>query len=303
MSQKVFINILNWNKPIDTIECLESCKKIRYDNYEVVLIDNHSSDNSVKLFEERFPEITLLKNSRNLGYAGGNNVGIRYALERGTEYVLILNNDIVVEPNILDELVSAMNRSLRAGMAAPKVLYYHDRTLINSLGTSVDWLRLRPRLGECQQRDNGRFSEIVERDVLVGCALFVRRETIERIGLIDEKFFIFHEDADWCYRNLKSGFRNIVVPQAVVYHKGSGTMREFSELTHYYSIRNFLYMAHKNASLRDLTIVYVGLACLILRHGFYALFSDRKERKISRAFFLGIYDFFKNQMGKCRRAF
>ena len=267
------------------------------------MIDNHSADNSIELFEKRFPNLSVIKNSDNFGYAGGNNVGIKEALERGAEYVLILNNDTTVEPGFLIKLIKAMEQNPRAGMAAPKVLYYDDREVINSLGTAIDWLRLRPFLGYCNQKNNGQFPGIMKKDILVGCALLVSKKTIKQIGAIDENFFIFHEEADWCFRSLKSGFENIVVPDAVIYHKASKTMRKFSELTHYYSSRNFLYMAHRNASFPNLVKVYVGLCYLILKHAGLALSGDPANRKMAKAFFLGIWDFFAGNMGKCLRTF
>ena len=105
MNPKVSVNILTWNQPVDTIECIESCQKIDYDNYEILVIDNHSVDNSVELFRKRFPNMRIIQNKDNFGYAGGNNVGIKFALEYGAEYVLILNNDTTVEPDFLKKMI------------------------------------------------------------------------------------------------------------------------------------------------------------------------------------------------------
>lgn len=301
MNPKVSVNILNWNRAQDTIECVESCQKIRYDRYEILIIDNHSTDNSVQIFRKHFPRVSIIQNNDNLGYAGGNNVGIRHALAEGADYVLILNNDTVVEPDVLEKLVHAMKNNQAAGIAAPKVLYYDDRKTINSLGTFTNWLRLRPYLGHCNQPDNSGFPEVMKKDILVGCALLVSKETIKRIGLLDENFFLLHEEADWCYRNLKSSFENIVVPGTVIYHKVSQTTKGFPESTHYYSNRNFLYMAHRNASAGNLVKVYIGLCYLILKHTVLSLSFHETNRKTAQAFFFGVYDFFSRKMGKCQR--
>ena len=298
---KVILIVLNWNKPLDTIECVDSCRRIDYDNFEIVIVDNHSADDSVRLFKERFPDLVVLCNEDNLGYAGGNNVGIRYALSRDADYILLLNNDVVVDRNVLKVLVQTAREFPEAGMLAPKVLFYDDRSAINSLGTRMDWLRLRPFVGEFNEKDEGQFERVQKKDILVGCALFITRRTIDRIGLIDERFFIFHEEADWCFRNLKSGSANLVAPQAVVYHKASKTMREFSALTHYYSIRNFLYLAYKNASPGHWLKTRAGLLFLMGKHLALALRMNEADRRMARAFFWGVWDYFGGHMGKCRR--
>lgn len=302
-SPKVFLLILTWNKPLDTIECIDSCLKLDYDNYEILVVDNHSEDDSVEQFKKRYSRIHLLLNSENLGYATGNNVGIRYALKQGADFVFILNNDTVVDPKAVKELIRAAKDHPEAGFLAPKVLYYDHPNLINSLGTEMDWLKMRPFLGQCNQEDRENYKAAIRKEILVGCALMVPKETIQRIGVIDDNFFIFHEEADWCFRNLKSGYENVVVPTARIYHKASKTMREFSALTHYYSTRNFLYMARRNTSLFNRAKMYLGLVYYTLKH-FKMLFSGNdKQRTLAKAFFGGLQDYYKGRMGKCTRNF
>ncbi len=300
---KVFLLILNWNKPLDTIECIDSCLKLDYDNYEILLVDNHSEDDSVAQLKNRYPKIHLVVNSENLGYAGGNDVGLQYALKQNADFILILNNDTVLDPQMLSLLVQAAKDHPKAGLLAPKVLYYDDPSLINSLGTSMDWFRMRPYLGECHRKDTGNYDPILHKDILVGCALLVPKKTIERIGIIDEKFFLFHEEADWCFRSLRAGFENLVVPKAVIYHKASKTMREFSSTTHYYSTRNFLYMARRNASFLNHIKMYFGLLYYVLKHIPMFFSKDMAKRKLAQAFFGGLQDYYSNRMGKCMKVF
>ena len=300
---KVILVVLNWNKPDDTVECLESCRQIDYDNFEVVIVDNHSADGSAAIFKKQFPDVYLIENPENIGYAGGNNVGIRWAMERKADYIFLLNNDIVLDRAVLRELVGFAESRPEAGMLAPKVMYYDDRAVVNSMGTSMDWLRLRPKLGECNRQDRGQYAKPVRKDILVGCSLLLRRGTVERIGVIDEKFFIFHEAADWCLRNLKSGSENWTVPSAVIYHKASKTMREVSALTLYYSTRNFLYMAHKNANPWRFFLTRIGLSYLWMKNLALSAFGNGEKKKMAGIFFLGVRDYFAGQMGKCQRAF
>ncbi|MBP9866138.1 MAG: glycosyltransferase family 2 protein [Candidatus Omnitrophica bacterium] len=301
---KAIIVILNWNLPVDTLECAESCRKQDYDNFEVMIVDNGSADDSVQQFRSRFTDVEVIANPENLGYAGGNNVGMRQALAKGADFILLLNNDITLEPDCLRILIETALAHPEAGMLAPKVLYYDDRTVINSLGTSMDWLRVRPYLGEYNQVDRGQFQSLLKKDILMGCGILIPRTTIDRIGLIDDKFFIFHEEADWCLRNLRSGSQNMVVPKAVIYHKESKTMRKFSALTHYYSTRNFLYFTKRNASFINWLKTRVGFTYLTLKNGLRMLVPTGSDnKKMERAYFLGIWDYMRGKMGKCQRSF
>lgn len=303
MNNQVWVVILNWNGSDDTVECVESCLKIDYKPYQIVIVDNHSTDNSVEIFRKRFPNVPLVVSEENLGYAGGNNIGIRYALEQEAGYVLLLNNDVIVEPSVLTKLVEGMRAFPKATMAAPKVRYYDARNIINSMGTSMDWFKLRPYLGECNQVDRGQYVNIVKKDILVGCALMIRCNVLPQLGLIDEKFFILHEEADWCFRNLRYGHENIVVPEAVVYHKGSHTIRHFSEVTHYYSVRNFLYMCRKNATWINRLKTRCGLFLLSIKNLIKLMTGSQHERKMARVFFDASYDYFRGAMGQCARSY
>lgn len=302
--ERVIVLILNWNKPDDTIECIESCQKIDYDNYEILLVDNLSDDDSIPRIKACFPRLNILIAPGNLGYAGGNNLGIRQALSMGADYILLLNNDTTVDKNVLSELIVAVKSLPEAGIIAPKVLYYDDPGVINSLGTDIDWFRLRPKVGDCNQKDNASLSVPIQRSVLLGCGLFLPAKTLRRVGLMEDKFFIFHEEADWCYRCLRAGLKNWVVPSAVIYHKASKTMREFSVLTHYYSSRNFLLFAKRNATWTQKIAVTCGLMLFSVKHLLMCVFPKTgKDKKMASAFFLGIYDYWTNRMGICQRSF
>jgi len=303
MAEKVVLVILNWNKPDDTIECLESCQRIDYPNFETLLVDNHSSDDSVARIRARFPKLTVLENADNLGYAGGNNAGIRAALTMGADLVFILNNDVTVHPKALTELVRVFKKEPDAGIVAPKVLYYDDHATINSLGTSMDWLKLRPKMGHYHEKDSASYPDVMPMQVLLGAALMLSRGMLAKVGLLDEKFFIFHEEADWCFRSLRAGYRNLTASQAVIYHKESKTMRDFSVLTHYYSTRNFLYFVRKNASASQWLETRVGLLYLSAKHAAKRLSPDARERRMASAYFCGIWDYMAGHMGKCQRGF
>ena len=183
---KVAIIILNWNGLKDTIECLESVKKIDYPNYEIIVVDNASVDGSPEKLKELFPDITLIRNKENLGYAGGNNVGIRYALKNNAEYIFVLNNDtVVVDKDILKILVKTANLYPDAGVFGPKICLYDEPNKIGFSPTYWDKRKCTFILKKYYDYD-----EVVEIDDIRGCAIFFKREVVEKIGLFDSKFFL-----------------------------------------------------------------------------------------------------------------
>lgn len=296
MPLKVSVVILNFNRPQDTLECVHSVLESDYPFFEILVVDNDSHDNSAAIFLEQLPDIALLKNSKNFGYAGGNNAGIRQALKQGADYVFVLNNDAVVNPDTIRLLVETGEERPEATLIAPKVNEYARRNVVNSFGTSMDWFRLRPFRGDYGQEDDGRFESIKEAEIIPGAAFLMKRRLFEETGLFDESFFLIHEDADLCLRNLKAGFKNVVVPQALVYHKISKTLSAYPEASEYYSVRNFLSLAKFHAAPLEKGKVAVGLALLSLKKLAQYPFMPAQRAKI-RAFFSGVGDYFKGRSG------
>lgn len=248
---KVCIVILNWNNKSDTVECLHSVKGIDYKNYEVVVVDNGSTDDSAQAIRQLFPEVTVVETGRNLGYAGGNNVGLRHALETGAKWVLVLDNDAVVDPMILTRFIHAGELVPDAGVLGAKIYFYSDRNRIWHAGaTGIDELGEFTPLGNgCL--DTGRdFNVLTQVDYVSGCAFFVRTEWLRKIGLFEEKFFLTHEDLDWCFRAKRLGLKCIFVPDAHVWHKVSASFGgEQSPVHRYFLMRSRLVWARKNLRL------------------------------------------------------
>lgn len=219
----VYIIILNWNRSGDTAECLESLKLLKYSNYKILLIDNGSTDDSVEYFKKHCPKTELIENAENLGFAAGSNLGIRKALSRGADYVFLLNNDTVVEPDVLDKLVSAAEADERIGMLGPKINHYPRRDVIWSAGGRV----ILPLAVTWHIGTRRRDSECYRKSIAVGyqpaCALLIKKEVIDKIGLLNTAYKAYFEDTDWCLRAKKAGYRVICLQRAKIYHKVSAS--------------------------------------------------------------------------------
>lgn len=304
---KVFIIVLNWNGKDDTIECIESLKKIDYSNYKIVIVDNGSSDGSDDIIPRRyFKEIPFIETKKNFGYSGGNNIGIKYALEHGADYVLLLNNDTIVEPDFLSKLVEAAEANKTIGIVGPMIYFYDRRDTLWFGGGKVNWARTKGehidyglRTTDYGKNENigssGSPSAVVGRqvDYITGCCLLIKRETIEKIGLLDEDYFLYYEDVGWCLRARKNGYNSVLVPSAKIYHKQSRSADEASYPYIYYHSRNGLILASRFRS---------KILALII--GFW-IFSKQivklvigYKKEWARPVIKGIKDFWRGRKGK-----
>ena len=240
--------VVNWNAREDTRECIESLIKSDYPGLDIILVDNASSDGSVQYLRSLFSGITILENSTNERFARGSNKGMRFALDRGTQYVFLLNNDAVVEDATIGRLVGALEASSSIGFVGPKILYFSKRDVIWSAGGEVNFWTGITRHRGIREKDNGRYNDSVEVGYLTGCALMAKRELVEKIGLLDPSYYIYGEDADWCLRASKAGFKIVYVPDARVWHKVSlSTGGEFSSTKLYQKTKSNLLLFSRHA--------------------------------------------------------
>jgi GT2 family glycosyltransferase len=216
-SQRVTVIILNWNGWRDTLECIASVKGSEYPVFRIVVVDNGSTDGSVSLIRQRHPDVVLLQNDTNLGFTGGNNAGIAQALEMGTDCVWLLNNDTILEKGTLMELVNGIAESPEIGLASPVIHFYDAPGEVQFRGSYIDWKGKRiVMLKAGEPIPQGRVSVS-----LWGTALLIRREVLENVGLLNEKYFAYHEDEEYCMRAARAGYRCILVPGARIFHKNS----------------------------------------------------------------------------------
>ncbi len=295
---KVFTVVLNWNGSGDSIECVESLKKVTCPNHNILIVDNGSTDDSEGILRNRFPEITLIQTGRNLGYAGGNNAGIMEALKRGADYIILLNNDTVVDPGFAGELVTAAQADKRNGILCSKVYFYDRPDVIWYAGASFyTWLGWGRHRG-FNQRDSGQFDTLEETNRPCGCSMMVARELCEKTGLLDDEYFCYSEDVDWGMRARKAGFRVMYVPASRVWHKVSQSTGGVSTAGYlYYSVRNNLRCLNINSPLPLVPRLF--REAMVILTSLLSLFTMNipKATGIKRIF-MGVRDYHKGRFGK-----
>lgn len=218
---KVSIIILNWNGLGDTIECLESLKGITYPNYDAIVVDNGSGGKDVEVLREKFGNyIHIIENDKNYGFAEGNNIGARYSMGNlSPDYILLLNNDTVVEPGFLTELVEAAERDPKIGIVGGKI-YLYGTNIFDSAGSLFTNIGSGRSIGHLEE-DKGQYDSQEEVPMITACCLLVRKEVVESIHLFDPSFFMYLEELDFTIRVRRSGYKVVYTPGSIIYHKFS----------------------------------------------------------------------------------
>lgn len=296
----VTIVVLNWNRRQDTLECLASLMSLAYPRCEVAVVDNASRDGSVAAVRQSFPQVTVLENPSNLGYAGGNNVGLRWALARGADQVLLLNNDTIVHPDFLGELVRASLGHPEAGILGPTIYFYDQPAVVWSAGGAIDWGRGQSSMIDLYERGPSGLGTARPVDFVTGCALLVKASVVARIGPLDERFFSYWEEVDFCVRARRAGFGILHVPQSRIWHKISPASQQQSPQICYYMARNRLLFlqscgADWRAWLWCLAEYARTLASLSLRP------KHRHQKPQRDALLMGIQDFLRGRLGEASR--
>jgi hypothetical protein len=255
----VSIIVLNWNGLEDTVECLESLKKLTYPNYEVIVVDNGSKGDDAEKLEEKFGDsIRLIRSDKNYGYTGGNNMAIRYLLDKSApDYFLILNNDTVVTPEFLNQMVKVAESDSSIGIVGPKVYYYQFPERIHSAGGKVNMQTGQAFHIGIKQVDSGQYDSQREVDYLSGCCLLIKKDVVEKVGLFDESYFCYWDETDYCFRAREAGYKVAYIPEAKIRHKAPVKLKAWdktprgdkgSGLPYYYMARNNFKFMRKHAT-------------------------------------------------------
>jgi GT2 family glycosyltransferase len=326
----VAIVILNWNGWADTIECLESVYQNNYTNYQVVLVDNNSTDDSIQkikdysegklIVESKFfnyvnynkpievfqysteeilsignsannKQLNIIKNEVNDGFAEGNNIGIRFALKNfNPDYILLLNNDTVVNKDFLTILVEEGEKNENAGLLGPKMYYYDDPTTIWCIGGKIDWKLARGLHVGINEIDNGQYDEKKSYDYINGSAVLIKREVLDDVGLLDKKFFLYFEETDLALRVAEIGYECLYIPGAKIWHKvsrsGGGIKKEIGI---YYITRNRWLFMKKWASKANF-LIFVPLQILFAIILPISMSVYYKNSNLFLAYYRGLWD-------------
>ena len=289
---KVAIIILNWNGLEDTMECLQSLKRINYPNYEVIIIDNGSEKNEAEILRQRFGDYAhVIQNEKNVGFAQGNNIGIRYVLKNSKpDYILLLNNDTIVDSEFLGALVGAGDRDPKTGILGPKLLSCTQPTRFQAAGGIINWWSgTTPQIG-AGETDKGQFNILREVDWVPGCALLIKREVIDAIGLMYPGYFLFFEESEWCAKSRKAGYRVVYVPEGKVWHKGGPKTEGHSTVRLYYMTRNRFLFVKRNATTFQFLRFLTRFLLIDLWSTGIILLVERGGLKSLKVFYKGAYD-------------
>lgn len=291
---KIFIIILNWKRKELTVECIRSVtKNLNSRNFNrIVVVDNYSKDGSVTYLKKLFPEVIYIQNKTNLGYAGGNNVGITYAMRKNADIIVLLNNDVTITSSFFKKLLAVINSNTKIGIVGPKTYYAKNKKIIADAGGILMKHRYFGINKGQHEKDKGQFDKTTDVDFVSGSAMVIKSTVIKKTGLLDESFFLYYEDVDFCLRAKKAGFKVFFVPHALVFHKFGATSRIGSALHHYYTTRNHFKFVEKHAPF----VVKLREILRTPKTMWEFMMSDDKiKRKYS---LLGIRDYYLRRFGK-----
>lgn len=243
----VSIIILNWNQTKVTCEFLESTRRLEYKNYEILVCDMGSDiDPTEFINSQNYPKTRVLRSKTNLGFTGGNNWGMR---EAKGDFIFIVNNDTEVTPNLLNVLIEPFYQDLSIGVTCPKIRFYHHPEIIQYAGFNpINVYTGRSTAVGNKEVDKGQYDVSGYTYGAHGCAMMVKREVIEKVGMFPEKFFIYYEEWDWSSRILKAGYKIYYQAKGLIYHKESITMGKQSAIKVYYHTRNRILYMRRNAN-------------------------------------------------------
>lgn len=244
---KVCIILVNYNSHKDTTECVKSLLEIDYSNYNVILVDNASTEED-PVFEDTFlrEKTILLKSDVNNGFSGGNNIAIKYAqAELEPDYFLLLNNDTIVDKHFLKEMVNCSKEYSDHAVIGGKIYYYHENNMLWYAGGSYNTDSGFAAHYGYKQIDDGSYSKNLYVSFITGCLMLIPREIIERVGLLNEEYFLYSEDTDYCCRVKNAGYDLVYCAKSIIYHKVSASTGENSPTQQYYMLRNDLYLISK----------------------------------------------------------
>jgi GT2 family glycosyltransferase len=294
----IVVVVLNTNRRDDTLACLRSLDGLDYPNRTVLVLDNASTDGSNEAIRAAFPAVQILPLTDNRGYAGNNNVGITAALAMGADWVLVLNEDTILDAACFTELMRAA-ADPAVGILGPMVYHHDEPSVIQSAGGRID-RHFRAWHAAQNEEDRGQFPAPRAVDWISGCAILVRRQVIEAVGPLDDRFFYYWEETEWCVRAARAGWRVVHVPAAKLWHKGVTRHYRPGPNVAYYNTRNHLLLMSKHgASAATWLRTWARLARTLVSYTVKLRWQDRRASR--DAIWWGATDFLRGRWGQMPR--
>ena len=288
---RIGIVIVNYNGKDYQNDCIRSIYDMDYKDLEIIVVDSDSKDNSIKLLRDEFPKVHILEQNENVGVAKGNNIGIEYSLELGTEYTLIMNNDVVLDSSMLSLLVQ---KSQGKFVTVPKIFYYEPNNLIWFAGGDFDFRKGTVYHWGMRGMENGQFDEDFFINYSPTCCMLVPNHVFKLTGLMDEKYFMYYDDCDFCLRLLDCGVKLLFVHDAIMWHKvSSSTGGEMSPLSVYYMTRNRFYFIKKFPAHMSLLAKIYSFASNIVQY-LISPIRSKNDKYILPA----MHDYYHGEMGR-----
>lgn len=282
----VSIVTLTWNTTEITCDFLHSLNAHgTYKNIEVIIVDNGSKIDPTPVFKSIYPEAKIILNGRNLGFTGGNNVGIKAA--KG-DYLFIVNNDTEFTPGLIEGLLEVFKQYPDAGMVSPKFHYFFHKGTIEYAGyNSVNIFTGRNSMVGCQEEDHGQYNEIKVTNYAHGGGMMVPRKVVDEVGALPEQFFIYYEEFDWSEQIKRKGYKIYYQPKSLIYHKESMTTGKASPFKTFYHTKNRILFMRRNVSWPGF-LVFLGyfMFFTIPKNTFTFILKGQKEHL--RSFWKGI---------------
>lgn len=260
--QKIYAIILTLNNYFDTCDCIKSLMESQFPLTSIVVVDNHSTDGSIQKLQKVFyleDKVCIILNKNNLGFAKGANIGIRFSLKQGADYIFLINNDAIIDPLCIELLINELKKNTSNGMAGPRIFYHEEPNKIWHGGGYFNRLKTGIVIPEKNKINNELDDKIKKVSFLTGCCMLIKREVFKKVGFFNESYFMYEEDVDFCFRTIKKGFNILYIPKAHVWHKISSTLKDRASPFVFYNMsRSRLIFLRKNFS-----IFYFLYACLI----------------------------------------
>lgn len=288
---KVGIVIVNYNGAAYQNACIDSIYKMNNTDFEIIVVDSGSKDNSIELLEKEFPNVHVLKQNENVGVAKGNNIGIDFSLGLQTEYTLLMNNDVEVDEMLLDNLLSVAEDD---AVVVPKIYYYEPNDLLWFAGGDFIFNKgLTIHYGK-KELDKGQYDDLKTIKYAPTCCMLIKNSIFSKVGKMDEKYFMYYDDTDFCLRLMENDIKIIYQPKAIMWHKvSSSTGGEDSPLSVYYNTRNRFYFVNKHSKMMPIRVKIYSMISNIVQYIIYPI-RCKNDKYIRPA----IIDYYKGNMGR-----